>query len=140
MPLIKYAGQPYYRLSRFCFFGIIKSMIFHGKKDVASDEFDAALAATVIAGRKLAVLIAALPVVDEVKQAFFALIENASYDELLALEDALEGLYLDAATQDADKQLKAALEQLKMETDARARHRDDAFLDKLKVIENRIAA
>lgn len=115
-------------------------MIFHGKKDVALDESDAALAAAAIAGRKLAVLIAALPVDDETKQAFLILIENASYDELLALEDALEGLYLDAATQDADKQLKAALEQLKADVDARTQRLDEEFLGKLMEIENRIAA
>ena len=114
-------------------------MAVHRKREVAAGDPGEALAHAALAGRKLAVLIAALPVDDETKQAFLALVENSTYDELLALEDALEGLYADAATQDVDRQLKAALEQFKVEMDARTRRVDETFLAKLQAIERRIA-
>ena len=89
-------------------------------------------------GRKLGLLIASLPADDEIKEAFMALAENSSYEELEKLSGALEALYLNASTRDIDDQFKKDLALFKQETETGEQKITDVFLAKLSAIEEKI--
>src|SRR3989338_8946904 len=89
-------------------------------------------------GRKLGLLIASLPADDEIKEAFMALAENSSYEELEKLSGALEALYLNASTRDIDDKFKKDLALFKQETETGEQKITDEFLAKLSAIEEKI--
>jgi len=101
------------------------------KTDTAADLADSN-------GRKFGLLIATLPADDEIKEAFMALAENSSYEELEKLSDALEMLYLNAGTRDIDDQFKKNLALFKQEAETSEQKITDEFLAKLSAIEEKI--
>ena len=100
---------------------------------------DQELAAADFGGRKLAVLIASLPVDDEVKEGFLVWAENASLDELQDMEEILELLFLRVQAQGAgEEELKEELMKIKKEMDEDDDKTNIEFLAKLQEIESLI--
>lgn len=89
-------------------------------------------------GAKFGLLVASLPVGNDVKDSLLTLAEKLSSEELDALVSALEVAYLDAKTQAVDADFKNKLQQLKSETDQKEKQLDDEFLQKLETLDKRL--
>lgn len=97
---------------------------------------DQELAVADFGGRKLAVLLASLPVDDEVKEGFLVWAESASLDELQDMEEILELLFLRVQAQGAgEEEFKEELIKIKNEMDADEEKINGEFLAKLAEIE-----
>jgi len=119
--------------------GVVKNKAVKRKKTVKKEELSEELkTAIILNSSKLAILVAGLPVENDVKSAIFDLAENASFDQLEALRNTIEAVYLDAQTQEIDEQFRKDLEKLKAETDEEEKKITNAFMSKLKVIEDKI--
>lgn len=108
--------------------------------DSVQNKIDPELTKADLMGKKLGILIASLPADDEIKEAFLALAEHASYADLIKLTDALEMLYLNSSARDIDEQFKKDLEALKSEMEKSEQKSDEEFLNRLKEIEEKITS
>ena len=89
-------------------------------------------------GKKLGILIAALPIPDDSKQAMLELLPEFSLEQLARLSAILEAMYLNGKTAKADSELVDVLKKLSVEYKGKVRAREEKTQQSLEELRNDI--
>ncbi|HMB17641.1 MAG TPA: hypothetical protein VKO61_01890 [Candidatus Paceibacterota bacterium] len=89
-------------------------------------------------GQKLGILISALDISDEEREAWLSIIDKMSLEQIDRLIDILESKYVHQKTSNLDKKLKEEMEKIQKEYEEKIDEVDQKAIDKIKKLSKKI--